>query len=70
MLFNQLNHLHAGLRIVDGVNQHLGFRRPGGFQQVRPGRITVKHFHIEFTQRINMVRIVIEDNHFHTAGEQ
>jgi len=70
MLFDQLNHLHTGLWIVDGVNQYLGLRRAGGFQQINPGRITVKYFHIEFTQRIHMVRIVIEDNHFDSAGEQ
>jgi hypothetical protein len=34
MLFHQFHQLQAGLRIVNGVNQHFGFRRPGRLQQI------------------------------------
>ena len=70
MLFDQLNQLQTGLRIVNGVDQHLGFRSPGRLQQIDAGSITIEYFHIEFTQGFYVVRIVIENDHFNAAGEQ
>ena len=70
MLFCQLNQLQTDLRIVNRIDQHLGFCRPRRLQHIHARGIAVKHFHIKFTQRIHVVRIVIEDHHLHPAGEQ
>ena len=70
MLFYPFHQLKADVRIVYGIDQYFRLFGAGRFQQVDPGGIAVENLHIKFAQGINMIRVVIEDNHLHPAGEQ
>lgn len=70
MRLHQFTQLQIGLRIVNGVNQYLRLRRSGRFQQIHTRRVAIKNLHAEFTQRFDMIGVVIEHHHLHPARQQ
>ncbi|MNH35418.1 hypothetical protein D3C79_960970 [compost metagenome] len=66
----QFGQLQVGFHIVDGVNQYLGVRGTRRFQQIGTSCVAVKHFGTEFSQRFNVVRIVIQHHGVYTVGQQ
>ncbi|MNZ84848.1 hypothetical protein D3C78_1036190 [compost metagenome] len=70
MFFRQFCQLQVGQRIVNRIDQHFRFCRACRFQQIDARGIAVKDLHAEFTQRFDMVRIVIQNHHLHPTGEQ
>src|SRR5262249_9057296 len=56
--------------VVDGVDDHRSLTSAGGIEQVQPCGVAVEDAEPEAAQRVDVVRIVVENGGLETASEE